>query len=137
MHSGTNEVRSGALIEIPPDDQVCATFALSPSNERVEGEQIAFLITDEPVAELSAKEAGYRVKSSIVEQWRQRATRPMATASSDETVGAHRSAAEEEASTQWKRYLTYNEPLPQTILTFSEKAAPPLWAEITLRVARQ
>jgi hypothetical protein len=137
MRSGNNAVRSGALIEIPPDDQVCATFALNPTNDKVEGEQLAFLITSEPVSELSAKDSGHPVESSVIDRWRERATRPASTVSSDETVGAQRSAAEDEASTEGKRYLTYNEALPQTILTFPEDAKSPLWAEVTLRLANR
>jgi hypothetical protein len=133
IRGGRNDVEPGTLIEIPPDDSLCATFALE-TQAGAAGEKVAFLLSDRPIEQLPPRDSDYEVDPAVLERLRRRALEPSGSSKSVEGVGQPRTAAEDEASAQWTRRLRYHEALPQTILTFADDKGRPLFAEVTLSV---
>jgi hypothetical protein len=131
MRGGQHLIKPGTLFEMPPEDSGCATFTLEKGQGA--GEDVAFLLTASPIPELPVRESDYPVDEAVFNRLRSSAAQPESRVASRSTVGDSRSGAEQEAS-EGARRLRYNEPVPQTILTFPDGTGLPVFGMVTLKV---
>ena len=133
---GDNKVEAGKLIEIPAQDDRPNYFTLQMSQLRSvnqTGEVLTVIVAPQPLAELAIGAKPLSLTKEQVEQWERQWGKQSETLDLAGGAGKTWTKAEQEAGASGLRYLTQDDPAPQTIYRVAAKPGAPLLVKVGLR----
>ena len=136
---GDNKVEAGKLIEIPAQEDRPNYFTLQMSrlnNSSQTGEVLTVIVTPKPLEGLTIGPKALPLTNEQVQQWEQQWGAQTETLDLAGGAGKTWTKAEQEAGASGMRYLTQEDPEPQTIYRVAVKAGAPLLVKVGLRYSR-
>jgi hypothetical protein len=130
-HAGDNVVAPGRLLEIPDRREVPNFFSIDAKPGQV-AEVISFLVTPEPVPNLSIGNKPMRIDPGTYAGWEKKAAVKPERYELEGGTGAVISEAENQAGADPGTKVTQNDPLPETLYRVNAKPGTPILIEIPL-----
>jgi hypothetical protein len=133
---GDNKVEAGKLIEIPAQEDRPNYFTLQMSQLRSvpqTGEVLTVIVTPQPLEGITSGAKPLRLTNEQVQQWEQQWGAKTETLDLAGGAGKTWTKAEQEAGASGLRYLTQDDPEPQTIYRVAVKPGAPLLVKVGLR----
>lgn len=134
---GDNSVRAGSLIEIPSASDSVPYFTVKPGREDYAGEELAVIITKDPIPGVEIKIRAQRLTREKVEKWLSEWGATIDTYDAEDGVGIAYSVEEAQAANSQTRDLFQEEPLPQTIYRVKVRQGLPLLIPFQMQAVRQ
>ena len=133
---GDNKVEAGKLIEIPAQEDRPNYFTLQMSQLRTvnqTGEVLTVIVAPQPLEGITISAKPLTLTNQQLQQWEKQWS--ASTETLDLTGGAGKTwtKAEQEAGAIGLRYLTQDDPEPQTIYRVAVKPGAPLLVKVGLR----
>jgi hypothetical protein len=136
---GDNKVEAGKLIEIPAQEDRPNYFTLQQSrlsNVSQTGESLTVIVAPQPLEGLVIGAKPLTLSRRQVEQWEKQWGSQTETFELDGGAGKAWTKAEQEAGAGGSRYLTQEDPEPQTIYRVAVKPGAPMLVKVRLRYSR-
>lgn len=136
---GDNKVEAGKLIEIPAQEDKPNYFTLQMSQLRSvnqTGEVLTVIVTPQPLEGISISAKALTLTKEQVAQWERQWSAQTETLDLAGGAGKTRTKAEQEAGASGLRYLTQEDPEPQTIYRVAVKPGAPLLVKVGLRYSK-
>ncbi|MEZ5426364.1 MAG: DUF4384 domain-containing protein [Pyrinomonadaceae bacterium] len=130
---GDNRVRAGSLIEVPAASDGVAYFTITPRREDYAGEELAVIITKDPIPGIEIGRQPIRLTPERVAQWIEDWGSTMDIYDAEDGEGIAYSVEESDAANSTSRELTQEEPLPQTLYRVRVRDDLPLVALIQMQ----
>src|SRR5262245_16746362 len=137
--NGDNKVEAGKLIEIPSQEDQPNYFTLQQSrlkNINQTGEALTVIVAPEPLEGISIGAQVLPLAEERVQQWEKQWGAQSETLDLVGGAGKTWTKAEQEAGASGARYLTQDDPEPQTIYRVSVKPGAPLLVKVGLRYGK-
>jgi hypothetical protein len=132
IRNGMNHLVPGAVVQIPPEDG--GHFKVKRSRPDQIDEVLTFLITPKPLAEITVGDR-QKLKEEEVARW-QRQWRAKSYKLEDAAQQGKVYTVAEKQAARGERFLTSDDPLPQTMYHLDCKAGSPALLELPLRIAK-
>lgn len=136
---GDNKVEAGKLVEIPAQEDRPNYFTLLMSrlNNSVQmGEVLTVIVAPQPLAGIVIGDKPLKLTAEQVQQWEQQWGAQSETFDLAGGAGKTWTKAEQEAGASGTRYLTQEDPEPQTIYRVAVKPGAPLLVKVGLRYGK-
>ena len=136
---GDNKVEAGKLIEIPAQEDKPNYFTLQMSrlnNSMQTGEVLTVIVAPKPLEGITIGAKALTLSHEQVVQWEQQWGAQTETLDLAGGAGKAWTKAEQEAGASGLRYLTQEDPEPQTIYRVAVKPGTPLLVKVGLRYGR-
>ncbi|HZG54416.1 MAG TPA: hypothetical protein VEZ40_20110 [Pyrinomonadaceae bacterium] len=133
---GDNRVEAGRLIDIPSWADRTPFFLLKAQHPKYSGELLTFIVSPEPLSDLTIGQGPLSLDRSRVERWEDEWGTDADLYEMEGGVGETQTKAEQEASRPRTRQLTQEEPVPQTIYRLTLREGSPLLVNVAVRVSR-
>lgn len=136
---GDNKVEAGKLVEIPAQEDRPNYFTLLMSrlNNNVQtGEVLTVIVAPQPLAGIVIGDKPLKLTVEQVQQWEQQWGAQSETFDLAGGAGKTWTKAEQEAGASSTRYLTQQDPEPQTIYRVAAKPGAPLLVKVGLRYGK-
>ncbi len=136
---GDNQVEAGKLIEIPAQEDKPNYFTLQMSrlnNSTQTGEILTVIVAPQLLENITIGAKALTLTNAQVEQWERQWGAQTETLELAGGAGKTWTKAEQEAGASGLRYLTQEDPEPQTIYRVAVKPGAPLLVKIGLRYGR-
>jgi len=137
--NGDNKVEAGKLIEIPAQEDQPNYFTLQQSrlkNINQTGEALTVIVAPEPLESITIGAQVLQLAKELVQQWEKQWGAQSETLDLVGGAGKTWTKAEQEAGASGARYLTQDDPEPQTIYRVSVKPGAPLLVKVGLRYGK-
>jgi hypothetical protein len=138
-NGGDNRVRPGKLVDLPTQEDNPNYFTLvpSPSREDQVAEVLSIIITTEPLENLQLSDKPAKLSKSQVEKWEKQWQTRVEEYEMEGGAGQTWTKEEREASAEGTgRYLTQEDPSPQTIYLVEGRNNKGLLVTLPLRYRR-
>ncbi|HYG81529.1 MAG TPA: hypothetical protein VD861_14125 [Pyrinomonadaceae bacterium] len=138
-NNGENRVRPGRLVDLPAQSDNPNYFTLipSPSREDQVAEVLSIIVTTEPLENLRLAEKPLKLSKSQVEKWEKQWGERVEQYELEGGAGRPWSKEERDASAEGAgRYLTQEDPSPQTVYLVEGKNNQGLLVTVPLRYRR-
>lgn len=135
---GDNKVEAGKLVEIPAQEDQPNYFTLlrSLSNSTQTGEMLTVIVAPKPLEGITIGNQVLKLTVEQVQQWEQQWSAQSETFDLTGGAGKTWTKAEQEAGASGTRYLTQQDPEPQTIYRVAVKPGAPLLVNVGLRYSK-
>jgi hypothetical protein len=136
---GDNKVEAGKLIEIPAQEDKPNYFTLQMSrlnNSSQTGEILTVIVAPQPLEGITIGAKPLTLTNEQVQKWEAQWGAQSETLELAGGVGKTWTKAEQEAGASGLRYLTQEDPEPQTIYRVAVKPGAPLLVKIGLRYSK-
>lgn len=136
---GDNKVEAGKLIEIPAQEDKPNYFTLQMSQLRSisqTGEVLTVIVAPQPLEGITISPKALTLTNEQVRQWEQQWGAQTETLDLSGGAGKTWTKAEQEAGASGMRYLTQDDPEPQTIYRVAVKPGAPLLVKVGLKYSR-
>lgn len=133
---GDNRVEAGKLTEIPAQEDRPNYYTLIPArlnNISQTGEVLTVIVAPAPLEGLTIGEKPLSLTNQQVQQWEQQWGAQSESFDLAGGAGKTWTKAEQEAGASGSRYLTRDDPEPQTLYRVAAKAGAPLLVKVGLR----
>ncbi len=136
---GDNKVEAGKLIEIPAQEDRPNYFTLQRSrlnNMSQTGEVLTVIVAPKPLEGMTIGAKALSLSNEQVQQWERQWGAQSETLDLAGGAGKTWTKAEQEAGASGARYLTQEDPEPQTIYRVAVKPGAPLLVKVGLRYGK-
>ncbi len=133
---GINQVRAGALVEIPAWDDDPPYFRLRRRRADQVAETLMILVTPQPLSVPSLTHEALKLSTEQVAGWERRWSAAVKRLEARDKLGKPYTKAEKEAANNSKLLLTQDDPTPQTLYRVEAKAGDPLLVTVPLRIRK-
>lgn len=133
---GDNKVEAGKLIEIPAQEDKPNYFTLQMSQLRSvnqTGEVLTVIVAPQPLEGITISAKPLTLTNEQVQRWERQWSTTTETLDLAGGAGKAWTKAEQEAGASGLRYLTQDDPEPQTIYRVAVKPGAPLLVKVGLR----
>jgi hypothetical protein len=132
--NGDNRVGAARLVEIPAREDKVNVFTIRPTVSGERGERLTILFTPQPIPGITPMAGPQELNRATFESWMTQFRSDSEHFELVDGLGQSWSIAEKTSGEQG-RPLTLDDPAPQTVFVFPEKAGKPVLATVLLRVA--
>jgi hypothetical protein len=130
-YNGNNKVTAGRVIEIPK-----TSFRLKSKRADYKGERLSFIVTPEPLTEISIGSRMVQLNSAQVNNWEKNWSVVAEKWELEKGKGQIYTKAEKEAGENHARLLTQDDELPQTLFVIATKPGNPFLLNFPMRITK-
>lgn len=130
-YNGNNKVTAGRVIEIPK-----TSFRLKSKRADYKGERLSFIVTPEPLTEISIGSRMVQLNSAQVNNWEKNWSVVAEKWELEKGKGQIYTKAEKEAGENHARLLTQDDELPQTLFVIATKPGNPFLLNFPMRIIK-
>jgi hypothetical protein len=135
-HGGDNRVSGGQLIEIPARTDAIPVFTIDPYRARYRGEHLTIILTPRSIPGLKLEAEALPLPPATFNAWMSQYRSEYRHFELAGGKGQAWTQPEQQAGADGARLLTLDDPAPQTVFFFPDRAGKPLLATIELRIRR-
>jgi hypothetical protein len=130
-YNGNNKVTAGRVIEIPK-----TSFRLKTKRPDYKGERLSFIVTPEPLKEVTIGRGTIQLESAQVNTWEKNWSVVAEKWELEKGKGQIYTKAEKEAGENHARLLTQDDELPQTLFVIATKPGNPFLLNFPMRITK-
>lgn len=130
-YNGDNKVTAGRVIEIPK-----TRFKLKSDRADYRGERLSFIVTPEPLKEITIGTRMIQLNSAQVNTWEKNWSVVAEKWELEKGKGQIYTKAEKEAGENQARLLTQDDELPQTLFVIATKPGNPFLLNFPMRITK-
>ncbi len=130
-YNGNNKVTAGRVIEIPK-----TSFRLKSDRTDYKGERLSFIVTPEPLTEVTIGPRLLKLDNAQVNKWEKNWSVVAEKWELEKGKGQIYTKAEKEAGENQARLLTQDDELPQTLFVIATKPGNPFLLNFPMRIVK-
>jgi hypothetical protein len=130
-YNGNNKVTAGRVIEIPK-----TSFRLRSDRADYKGERLSFIVTPEPLKEITIGSRSIQLNGAQVNTWEKDWSVVAEKWELEKGKGQIYTKAEKEAGENQARLLTQDDELPQTLFVIATKPGNPFLLNFPMRIIK-